>query len=268
MPNITPFKAAAASFAVEPIAGAVRDTSELESVVAALASEPNGGLIVMPDAFMAAHPAEVNAVADRYRLPLVSSYRFYTEHGGLLSYGISITDNYPRAAAYADRILKGEKPSELPVQAPVKFQLVVNLRTAKALGASTCLRRCSGVPTRLSSEGPGHRPPRLQPRGVHETRRADANHSSFGCEDRVKWTYFGDAFFNVALRRTTRLKDAFALARALVGQREARNGFVPSHPQMAGGENVEPLLITRPGFPPSAARARGRAAWARARSRA
>jgi hypothetical protein len=75
---------------------------------------------------------------------------------------------------------------------------------------------------------------------------ADANHSSFGCEDRAKWTYFGDAFFNVALRRTTRLKDAFALARALVGQREARNGFVPSHPQMAGGENVEPLLIARP----------------------
>jgi Peptidase C13 family len=75
---------------------------------------------------------------------------------------------------------------------------------------------------------------------------ADANHSSFGCEDRAKWTYFGDAFFNVALRRTTRLKDAFALARALVRQREARNGFVPSHPQMAGGENVEPLLIARP----------------------
>src|SRR6516164_6997402 len=75
---------------------------------------------------------------------------------------------------------------------------------------------------------------------------ADANHSSFGCEDRAKWTYFGDAFFNVALRQTTRLKDAFALARALVGQREARNGFVPSHPQMAGGENVEPLLIARP----------------------
>ena len=98
------------------------------------AKSANGGLIVMPDAFMAAHPAEVNAVADRYRLPLVSAYRFYTEHGGLLSYGISITDNYPRAAAYADRILKGEKPSELPVQAPVKFQLVVNLRTAKALG--------------------------------------------------------------------------------------------------------------------------------------
>src|SRR5499427_8751767 len=74
---------------------------------------------------------------------------------------------------------------------------------------------------------------------------ADANHSSFGCEDRAKWTYFGDAFFNVALRRTTRLREAFALASTLVRQREARNGFVPSHPQMAGGENVEPLLIAR-----------------------
>ena len=74
---------------------------------------------------------------------------------------------------------------------------------------------------------------------------ADGDHASFGCEDRAKWTYFGDAFFNVALRRTTRLKDAFVQARALVGQREARNGFVPSHPQMAGGENVEPLLVGR-----------------------
>jgi Peptidase C13 family len=74
---------------------------------------------------------------------------------------------------------------------------------------------------------------------------ADADHSSFGCEDRAKWTYFGDAFFNTALRRTTRLKDAFVLARKLVAQREARNGFVPSHPQMAGGANVEPLLVAR-----------------------
>jgi hypothetical protein len=74
---------------------------------------------------------------------------------------------------------------------------------------------------------------------------ADADHASFGCEDRAKWTYFGDAFFNVALRRTTRLKDAFVQARALVAQREARKGFEPSRPQMAGGENVEPLLVVR-----------------------
>src|SRR5262249_654044 len=131
---LNPFKAAARSFAVEPIAAAVRDTSELESVVASLARESNGGLIVMPDSFMAVHAAEVNVVADRNRLPLVSPYRFYTEHGGLLSYGNDLTDNYLRAATYVDRILKGEKPSELPVQAPVKFELVINMKTAKALG--------------------------------------------------------------------------------------------------------------------------------------
>jgi len=74
---------------------------------------------------------------------------------------------------------------------------------------------------------------------------ADGDHASFGCEDRAKWTYFGDAFFNVALRRTTRLKDAFVQARALVAQREERNGFEPSRPQMVGGENVEPLLVVR-----------------------
>ena len=70
----------------------------------------------------------------RYRLPAVYPYRFFTELGGLLSYGVDVTDNFRRAATYADRILKGEKPSELPVQAPVKFELVVNLKTAKALG--------------------------------------------------------------------------------------------------------------------------------------
>jgi hypothetical protein len=71
---------------------------------------------------------------------------------------------------------------------------------------------------------------------------ADANHASFGCEDKAKWTYFGDALFNVALRRTANLKDAFILARSLVLKRELREGFDPSHPQMAGGGNVEPLL--------------------------
>jgi hypothetical protein len=74
---------------------------------------------------------------------------------------------------------------------------------------------------------------------------ADANHSSFGCEDRAKWTYFGDAFFNAALRRSATLRDAFTLARSLVSTRELRNGFEPSHPQMAGGEIVEALLVAR-----------------------
>ena len=75
---------------------------------------------------------------------------------------------------------------------------------------------------------------------------ADANHPSFGCEDKAKWTYFGDAFFNAALRRANNLKDAFLLARSLVLRRELREGFEPSHPQMAGGGKVAPLLVARP----------------------
>jgi putative ABC transport system substrate-binding protein len=131
---LNPLKAAAASFAVEAIAAPVHDTSELEAVVAAHAREPNGGLIVMPDGFLNAHRAEVTSLAARYRLPAVYQYRYYTELGGLLSYGNDPLDNCRRAAIYADRILKGAKPSELPVQAPVKFELVINLKTAKALG--------------------------------------------------------------------------------------------------------------------------------------
>jgi putative ABC transport system substrate-binding protein len=131
---LNPFKAAAASFAVEAIAAPVRDRSELESVVAAQAREPNGGLIAMPDSFTDAHRVEITSLAARYRLPAVYPFRFFAEVGGLLSYGVDRTDNFRRAAAYVDRILKGEKPSELPVQAPTKFELVINLKTAKALG--------------------------------------------------------------------------------------------------------------------------------------
>ena len=136
MPSLylNPLKAAAASFAVEAIAAPVRDLSELEFVVAAQAREPNGGLIVMPDCFTDVHRAEITSLAARYGLPAVYPRRIFTELGGLLSYGIDQLDSYRRAATYADRILKGEKPSELPVQAPVKFELVINLKTAKALG--------------------------------------------------------------------------------------------------------------------------------------
>ena len=87
--------------------------------------------------------------------------------------------------------------------------------------------------------------PRLADADTLVITAADANHASFGCEDKAKWTYFGDAFFNVALRRATSLKDAFFLARSLVMKRELRQGFEPSRPQMAGGGNVEPLLIAR-----------------------
>jgi putative ABC transport system substrate-binding protein len=131
---LNPFKAAAPSFAVEAIAAPVHNTSELESVVAARAREPNGGFIVMPEPFTIAHRLEITSLAARYRLPAVYPIRFFAELGGLLSYGVDLTDNFRRAATYADRILKGEKPADLPVQQPTKFELSINLKTAKALG--------------------------------------------------------------------------------------------------------------------------------------
>jgi putative ABC transport system substrate-binding protein len=133
---LKPFKTAAASFAVEPIVAPVRDRSELESVIAAQSREPNGGLIVMPDSFTDAHRVEIISLAARYHLPAVYAYRFFTERGGLLSYGADLRDNFRRAADYVDRVLKGEKPADLPVQAPTKFELVINLKTAKAFGLS------------------------------------------------------------------------------------------------------------------------------------
>jgi putative ABC transport system substrate-binding protein len=130
---VNPFKAAAASFAVQAISAPVRDASELRSAIATQAREPNGGLIVMTDSFMVNHGEEITFLAARHHLPAVYPYRFFAEHGGLLAYGNDRIDNFRRAAAYADRILKGEKPGELPVQAPAKFELVINLKTAKAL---------------------------------------------------------------------------------------------------------------------------------------
>lgn len=112
----------------------VRDLPELESAVAAHARQPHGGLIVMPDAYLTGHRAEMAELAARYRLPAVYAYRFFADSGGLLSYGSDLLDNFRRAAGYADRILRGERPSELPVQAPEKFELVINLKAAKALG--------------------------------------------------------------------------------------------------------------------------------------
>ena len=131
---LNPFKAAAASFGVEAIAAPVHNTPDLETVVVAQAREPNGGLIVMPGGFLNVHRVEVTSLAARYRLPAIYPFRLYTDVGGLLSYGNDQSDNFRRAAGYVDRILKGAKPSELPVQVPVKFELVINLRTAKALG--------------------------------------------------------------------------------------------------------------------------------------
>jgi len=145
---LNPFKATAASFAVEAIAAPVHDKSDLESVIAAHAREPNSGLIAMPDSFTDAHRLEITSLAARYRLPAIYPYRFFAEVGGLLSYGVDQTDNFRRAATYVDRILRGAKPSELPVQAPVKFELVINRKTAQALGLAvppTLLARADEV---------------------------------------------------------------------------------------------------------------------------
>jgi putative ABC transport system substrate-binding protein len=131
---LKPFKAAASSVGVEAIATPAADVSEFESVIAAVAREPNGGMIVMPDVSTVNHRAEIASLAARYRVPAVYPFRFFAEVGGLLSYGNDPRDAYRRAASYVDRILRGAKPSELPVQAPVKFELVINLKTARTLG--------------------------------------------------------------------------------------------------------------------------------------
>jgi putative tryptophan/tyrosine transport system substrate-binding protein len=131
---LNPFKATAPSFGVEPALAPVHDISELESVIAVQAHEPNAGLIVMPDSFADAHRVEATSLAARYSLPTVYPFRHFAEAGGLLSYGVDQTDNFRRAASYVDRVLKGTKPNELPVQAPVKFELVINMKTAKVLG--------------------------------------------------------------------------------------------------------------------------------------
>jgi len=137
-----------ARHSLETISAPVRNVSELDSVIAAQAREPNSGLVVMPDSFLIAHRVQTISLAARYRLPAVYPYRLFAEVGGLLSYGVEQTDNFRRAAIYVDRILKGEKPSELPVQAPVKFEMVVNLKTAKELGLTipgTFLQRADEV---------------------------------------------------------------------------------------------------------------------------
>jgi putative tryptophan/tyrosine transport system substrate-binding protein len=128
------FQAAARTLAVEAITTPVRDVSQLESAVVALAREPNGGVIVMPETFLNVHRMEVLSLAARQHLPAVYPFRFFAELGGLLSYGTEPLNNFRRAAIYVDRILKGEKPADLPVQAPTKYELVINLKTAKTLG--------------------------------------------------------------------------------------------------------------------------------------
>jgi putative ABC transport system substrate-binding protein len=124
----------APSLRVEVSAINVRDPAEIEGDIADFARMSNGGLILTASALSAAHGELIIALAARHKLPAVYYRRGFVAGGGLISYGYDLTDQYRRAAGYVDRILKGEKPAELPVQAPTKYELVVNLRTAKSLG--------------------------------------------------------------------------------------------------------------------------------------
>ena len=127
-------QAVAPSFGVELRAVGVRDAGEIERTVAAFAGSSNAGLIVTASTSGVIHRDLITVLAARHRLPAVYSFRYYVTAGGLISYGANTVDQFRRAASYVDRILKGEKPADLPVQAPTKYDLVINLKTAKALG--------------------------------------------------------------------------------------------------------------------------------------
>ena len=127
-------QAVAQSTGVELQPIGMRNMAEIERGIGALAREPNGGLIVTASSAAAIHRRRIIVLAARHRLPAIYFYRYFIKVGGLISYGPDLHDQYRRAAGYVDRILKGEKPADLPVQAPTKYELVINLKTAKALG--------------------------------------------------------------------------------------------------------------------------------------
>ena len=129
-----PVEDAAPSFDVKPIQAPVREVGEIEHAIETLERDGNGGLMVLPDISTLNHRDVIIALASRHRLPAIYPFRFFATSGGLMSYGIDVADVYRRAASYVDRILKGAKPSDLPVQLPTKFELAINLKTAKALG--------------------------------------------------------------------------------------------------------------------------------------
>jgi putative ABC transport system substrate-binding protein len=128
------FEAAARARKVEPIVAPVHSDAEMETVITSLGSEPRGGLVVMTDAFMPVHRAPIILQASRNRVPTVYPQSVFARDGGLLSYGPNRADLFRRSASYVDRILRGAKPADLPVQLPTKFVMTINLKTAKALG--------------------------------------------------------------------------------------------------------------------------------------
>ena len=133
-------EAAAPSFAVAPTATPVHDAVEIERAIGEFVREPNGSLLVLPDATTNFHRGLIIALATRYRVPAIYEFRDIVEDGGLMSYGVDVVDQFRQAADYVDRIIKGAKPAELPVQLPTKFELAINLKTAKALGLDVSLQ--------------------------------------------------------------------------------------------------------------------------------
>jgi putative tryptophan/tyrosine transport system substrate-binding protein len=127
-------EAAAPSMRIDALVAAVRDAASIAKAIESFASKPNGGLIVLPSSVLAANREQIIALAARFRLPAVYPFRYYVAEGALLSYGVDPVDLYRRAAVYLDRILRGEQTGDLPVQAPTKFEMAINLKTAKALG--------------------------------------------------------------------------------------------------------------------------------------
>ena len=125
---------AAKQFKIEPITVQVHNAAEIETRIAQLAAMPDISFIVLPDNFMVVHRELFIALAARYRIPAIYPYRYFAEAGGLLSYGVDAVDLFRRASVYVSRILRGANPADLPVQAPTKFELVINLKTAKELG--------------------------------------------------------------------------------------------------------------------------------------
>jgi putative tryptophan/tyrosine transport system substrate-binding protein len=131
---LTSFKAAGEALGIETIEARVHDPGGIEKAIDAMARQPNGGLVAMADAFTYANREMIVRLANNNHLPFIAAFRPFTDAGGLISYGIDQFDIFHRAASYVDRILKGAKPADLPVQAPTKYELVINLKTAKAVG--------------------------------------------------------------------------------------------------------------------------------------
>jgi ABC-type uncharacterized transport system substrate-binding protein len=131
-----PFQSAAAEFSVQPIQVAVRDPADIEQAFVALARDPPAGLVLTPDVFNLVHRQLIISLSARHRVPTLYFYRYLAAAGGLISYGIDVGDLFRQAAPYVDRILKGEKSSELPIQTPTRYELVINLKTAKTLGVT------------------------------------------------------------------------------------------------------------------------------------